>query len=209
MSAAWNKAKRIVKNYNLPLKTVNLILLLLSWTWIVTTSSLSPTISLNIEPIGTFISALVTLVLLEMGSGQDGGLEADRENIKLFIENLPSNGETIQFLSLHGKGDAFADRHLSVLGRFSEEWSVPEREFHDSELEQKRAEIVNLVTSFMDVASVNTWLLNNDMRRVPAEWMYEQPQRWKEVVDQLSSLSREIVIVHKDLIRLARQNLHI
>jgi len=202
--AKLNRVTGFIKEHNLPLKIANFIVVLLSWTWVIQTNQLSPELKLDFEPILTFIGAFISLGYLEMGGKIDDKLEVDRKMAKLLMNELPSDGDTMYFLSAGGMGDSFEAKHLSILSRFVDKWSVPEKEFHDPELEQEKAELLNLIRSFVRVASLNTWDAGNNRQRVPPEWMHEQQKRWKQVVGELDSLSSEITKQHKELFRSVR-----
>ena len=197
-----------IKKHNLLFKGINFFLVLLSWTWVVQTSQLSPTIKFDIEPILTFITTILSLGYLEI-DGRTNKLEADRSLAKLFIQELPSGSDTISFLSESHMGDSFELKHLSILLQFVDDWSIPEREFHNTDLEQKKRELLNLLGSIVDIASHNTWDVGNNRQRVPSEWMYNQPERWEHVVGELSSLSHMITEQHRELIRSLRSILEL
>ena len=107
---------------------------------------ISPTIKFDIEPILTFITTILSLGYLEI-DGRTNKLEADRSLAKLFIQELPSGSDTISFLSESHMGDSFELKHLSILLQFVDDWSIPEREFHNTDLEQKKRELLNLLGS--------------------------------------------------------------
>jgi len=139
---------------------------------------------------------------------QDKALEHDQQIFKELIELLPSNG-VIDFLDKNNMaGFAFRDADLDSIRKFSYEWHVADKEFIDSNLEHFRNSLYEKTNCYLDIISTQTWSLNAsaDLRSVPSEWEFEQPERFKEVVSHLHNTAGEIVEIHQKLVRRAKEH---
>ena len=58
----------------------------------------------------------------------------------------------------------------------------------------------------MRIVRRETWHVGNSMRlkSIPSEWQFENPERFRKIVDSLHILAGEIVDLHRNLIRTAR-----
>lgn len=139
----------------------------------------------------------------QFGPSDDRGVEHDRilfEELKLL---LPTTGP-IRFIGDHNMaGFSFASSRYEPFREFFFEWDVPEREFMDHELEKLRQQLWNAVSKHYDLIATNTFSVgvNADRQSVPAEWEYQQPERFKRVVGELHECAGQIVEIHRKLIR--------
>lgn len=132
--------------------------------------------------------------------------EHDQRLYDEFICLLPSNG-VIHFLEqTNMAGFSFPYSKLTPLREFYDECHQPEREFLNPQLEVIRQALCKKVDSYLNLIKTETFHVERTEGRisVPEEWEYEQPARFKRVVDTLHSLAGEIVEVHRSLIHTAR-----
>lgn len=138
---------------------------------------------------------------------ENKALKHDEELFKELMELLRSNG-VIRFLDQNNMaGFAFKDSQLDPIREFYYEWNVPEKEFIELNLEVIRKSLHEKTEQYLEIIATQTWSLNSnlDFRSVPSEWEFEQPDRFKKVVGQLHDLAGEIVVIHGNLIRSAKQ----
>lgn len=132
--------------------------------------------------------------------------EHDQKLYDQLLELLPSNG-VITFLDQNNMaGFSFQDSKLDPLRTFYYTWSLPEREFIHSDLEVIRKSLWEKTEKYLSVIATETFTSGRsaDRRSVPEEWEFEQPERFDRVVGTLHSLAGEIVDLHGNLIRTAR-----
>jgi hypothetical protein len=116
--------------------------------------------------------------------------------------------DVLDFLREHAMGDAFPDRHIDELVRIRREWDNAQHEFRHPALERQRIEFLSCVQAFSRSVGANTWSLgppNHDHQRVPKEWHWEQPERWKNVVEELDGLATAVFDAREQLIRIGRK----
>lgn len=131
----------------------------------------------------------------------------DKELFQQFLTTLPSTG-SIEFIqSFNFSGFSFPYARLQDLQTFRYDWSNAEHEFLDSEMEQKRAKLLELVYKFLDYIATNTWPTegNTDFSTVPPEWEYDDPDRFNKVVKIIHNLAQQIFELHVDLVRTGRK----
>lgn len=105
-------------------------------------------------------------------------------------------------------GFPFRSSALDPIREFYSEWSAPEREFIDPELEALRQTLWSKCDAYYGTIAHETFPTNHpDFQTVPPEWEIEQPERFERVVKQLHSLAGDIVKLHADLVRTGRAKL--
>lgn len=130
-------------------------------------------------------------------------------DLKLYdelLELLPTSG-IIRFLDQNNMaGFSFPDSALDPLRTFYYEWREPDREFIHPNLENIRKQLWQKADAYLDVIAYQTFSTGNgaDRRSVPEEWEFEQPERFLRVVKSLHDLAGEIVALHGNLMRAAR-----
>lgn len=132
----------------------------------------------------------------------------DNELFDEFLKALPTEG-TIRFLNdANMAGFAFYRSNLDDITKFVYNWDNAEHEFINKKIEKKRNTLMGLIKEYLHYSSLNTWPVKGDLQTVPPEWEIEQPDRFKEVVDNLHRKERLIVECHQDLIRKGKTILH-
>ena len=131
--------------------------------------------------------------------------EYDKKLYDELINLLPNLG-IIDFLRQQNMGDTFIDANLDPLWTFDNEWNCVEREFINTNLDNIRKDIWKKTHEYLLIVSVETWHIGSStkLRAIPSEWQFENPERFKKVVDSLHTLAGEIVDLHCILIRTAR-----
>lgn len=184
-------------------KLINLILLLFATAWF--------SRSLDWEPLLAVLGLFATLITLELKGPEEKQDSPDRQLFQAFLELLPSNGD-IEFIACWSLSQPFTLDQLANLRRFAEQWDLPEYEFHDKKLEQKRKELLNLTRQFLKPAAMNTFREPepnpHDWYRIPPDWEITQPERYKQAKNELDNLADQVVEAHQDFIRTARRRLN-
>ena len=129
--------------------------------------------------------------------------------MKRLLTTLPSQGSISFIKDFNMAGFSFPQKALEHLKEFDWYWGNAEHEFLDSELEEKRKELHDLVGEYLGFMALNTFPLDTDVNRswVPADWEETQHERFWEVVNKLHDMAGRIVELHTDLVRTARDRL--
>lgn len=132
-------------------------------------------------------------------------VEQDRRLRGRLKEVLPT--DAVRSLATWDYAGSFREDLVDDLRRFSHTFNDPALEFMDSELEQLRAQLMQRARSFLAELARNTWSheVHDDVRSVPPEWEYNQPERFEKVVGTLNELSAEIGRTYAELIRIGRR----
>ena len=102
-------------------------------------------------------------------------------------------------------GHSFSTSALDPLFDFESHWNKPEREFINPELEAMRKALWTKVREYCGIIGLETFPTKNPGRNtVPPEWEFENPARFRRVVDSLHSLAGEIVAIHGHFVRKGR-----
>ena len=104
-------------------------------------------------------------------------------------------------------GDMYADNIFYPLQTFSQQWNVPEKNFLDHVIDQKRDDFWKAVKAFCHAKAHNTFIIERGYRGVPPEWAHEQPRRWNDATTELNDLADRMVQAHEELLRTARSRL--
>lgn len=131
--------------------------------------------------------------------------EYDKKLYDELINLLPTSG-IIWFLDQNNMGEVFVDATFDPLRTFNNEWNCVEREFINTNLENIRKDLWKKIDEYLRIVHCETWHVGNSMKlkSIPSEWQFENPQRFRRVVDSLHTLAGEIVDLHHNLIRTAR-----
>ena len=160
------------------------------------------------EPFITGIAFFAGLIGLEFSETKSIKNSPDIKLFNKLIGLLPS-ATLIEFLKNKDFGAAFQNDYLDPLRDFNIYWDNAEHEFMNGKLEKKRKELLLEIDEFLDYLAHNTWPLRNGIQSIPAEWEEDQPERWERTKNELNRLSDRIVIIHQDLVRLAKKELHV
>jgi hypothetical protein len=133
--------------------------------------------------------------------------EADKKILRDLMETVPSNG-SIRFLRENNfAGFSFDRKRLENIEVFLYERDGPEHEFLDSELEMAQKKFRKECNALMEVLSMNTWRTEQGFQSVPQEWEWEQPQRFKDTVNEIHAAAKAVCGTYNELVRLARKKL--
>jgi hypothetical protein len=133
------------------------------------------------------------------------GRKADRALLAKLISLLPSNVGTIEGL----RSSAFTSFRYAVLDplrTFEYDWDNAEYEFHDSEIEAARVELLDAVKDFSTAISLLTVPddAGREMQVVPREWKTGDGSTYLQAVNELGDKGMLVVARHQVLVRLAR-----
>ncbi len=183
------------------LKAINLLALLLSVAWMATNPDWDSAIST--------VGLIATMIGLEVRQEQTRIQHPDIQLFRKFLAALPSDGD-MYYVSHEDMGGPIDMDQLNQLRRFKYDWNNAEHEFIDRDLESKRKILRNLIEEFYSYLGQTTWQVKDTrFQRVPQEWQYEQPERFRQAVDRLNSHADEIFHLHQDLVRTGKKKLHI
>lgn len=156
-----------------------------------------------------FKSALNDMVkewYLSKQKDKELGRHNDQKLLKSFIDLLPSNGDTINFLqSGNIEGCPFPLQFLDPLFSFTTQWDNAEYEFVDKKLESKRKEILRVIKEYLIFSGLNTFPVDKGRNTVPSEWAYKDPERFNTVVKKLYNLAGQAFILHQEIIRIGKK----
>jgi len=139
----------------------------------------------------------------------DKTIKLDQKNFeKIRIELLPQTG-TISFLRGHCFAGVFALDDLKDLHKFEQECKKNDFDFFNPIFESRKLELLKLIEHFTLAIGANTFphfiSSRERMQRVPSEWAYEQPERFKTVVNDLNNTSDLICNKYDEFIWLGRR----
>jgi hypothetical protein len=122
---------------------------------------------------------------------------------------LPWNG-SVRFARVNNfAGFSFALAKLDDFYKFLNQCEDPSREFLDADLEGLRGQLIADIIAFVEVIGTNTFPVERrtDRNSVPAEWEYEQPERFDRVVGELQSRGNKIADCYSTIVRECRRRL--
>ena len=134
--------------------------------------------------------------------------ELDLKLYRKIREILPSDG-SISFIRTNNfAGFSFDWKRMEQLDEFIHESNKPEFKFIDKELEKLRTDLTKNIDEFLSILSVNSFYLkNSDRASVPEDWEIDQPDRFWDVVNQLSERQRNSWDNYSELIIKGREKL--
>jgi hypothetical protein len=131
--------------------------------------------------------------------------KADKKLFTAFSQTWPA-GRCIQFLRHHDFGGSFHGESFHEAEVFRREWNVPQREFLDIRIEEKRKLLFEATDEFLRSLALNTFPLGTHGQfGVPPEWNHEQPERFRKVEEELNRLAGDLAKRYDEFVRLARQ----
>lgn len=136
--------------------------------------------------------------------------ESDLGLFREFLHLLPSSGSSIRLLSEHDFGGTFRSEPLRPIESFIIEWQVPEKRFHDAELESARSIFMqaakrfdNLICRETGPVGVHCLAVVPDRHRGEWNWPPEVDAAVKSVNDSAAAAFE----AHQSLVRLAKVKL--
>lgn len=140
----------------------------------------------------------------------DEVVESDKKVYRMLTIILPWNG-SLHFVRFNNfAGFSFQLDKLDDLYKFEHECENPFFEFIDSDLEGLRASLREHIQVFIHTIAIETFPTHNPGRNaVPEEWEYEQPDRFRHVVNLLHNTAKDACETYDALIKLATRKLGI
>jgi hypothetical protein len=132
-------------------------------------------------------------------------LETDRKLFQKLQTLLPSNG-SIKYFREASLANKVHEEHLKPLEIFSNEWSGPEHEFLDPNLQAKLKLFHERTNIFLDF--IGQYTVSDDRNRQVMS-IDNLHGKYKEKVEESNRKANEMVKAHEDLFRSARKILNI
>lgn len=127
--------------------------------------------------------------------------ERDILLFKEFQSVLPSSG-SIAFLKGFDMAGAFRDDELNDIRNFHVNWGDLEHEFIDETAEKLRSELFDAIDKYYQVIAIETFGTEvSNVRSVPKEWKWKQPERFRRVVLSLIELAQKVIEKHQSLMK--------
>lgn len=138
-------------------------------------------------------------------------IEVDKKLFTEFVELLPSDGLDVKLLEEHDFGNSHHGNEVKALDRFVHTWNNAQKQFLDTELEQKRSNFITKSRHFIYTLANRSYAIGNgeifscvpDAYRNAWDW----PPHVDEQIRELNDLGTELFELHKDLILTARKKL--
>ncbi len=133
----------------------------------------------------------------------------DKALFAKFFEVLPSSGCIELVATFSTSGGLFNRKSLEPLETFLREWGMPERQFLDPEIDQKRERLHTITGKYLLSIYENTSPVNSTPGHcsVSPELKAREPDRFREVVSEIRDLEEQLVAAHRDLVETARRKL--
>ena len=136
--------------------------------------------------------------------------ELDRKVYEEIIKLLPWDG-SIRYLRIHDFRTIFDDEFEISLIVFCSWSDNPAFEFIDTDLESLKIKLLNDIKSFLSILGHNSFHVKTMgekmLYRIPKEWSYELPEKYKKVTDEVNYLGYEICKTYDELIKTCRRRL--
>ena len=104
--------------------------------------------------------------------------EADRRLFNTMIEQL---SEGIDFIREHDLGGSFSTAYLQKLYYFEYIKKNPNYNFLNPKIEKLKKELIQQIIAFKEITLTNTFPINGDIVRIPAEWRDEKPEFYNKI----------------------------
>lgn len=128
---------------------------------------------------------------------------------KIRNELLPQTG-SISFLRHNNfAGFSFNNNIMDDLDNFENECQKSDFEFLNPALEKIKLELLSYVKHFIEQIDNHTFPTNYGRQTVPPEWELNQPERFREVVNNLDETKFQICNKYDELIKMGRRVLQI
>lgn len=126
----------------------------------------------------------------------------DRELLKLFLNILPSDSDSVLFLKEHDMADTAKFSYFQPLNTIREDWNAPDKEFQVKRIEKRKKAFINKLSEFLSLyAKRSSGGANGTISVGPTEreWDAEMYQ----YIEQLNKLANEAYDTYKELVRIA------
>jgi hypothetical protein len=136
--------------------------------------------------------------------------EADKKTLRDLLEIVPSNGP-IRFLRSNNFGGfSFEWRRVDDIERFLYDRNGPDHEFLDSGIEAARKTFRKACRALLVALVTHTFPTHTSgYQAVPDEWELDQPDRFREAVDEIHTAASAVCNTYDELVRLARRKLRV
>ncbi|VVP68497.1 hypothetical protein PS914_00716 [Pseudomonas fluorescens] len=136
----------------------------------------------------------------------------DRELLKKFLNDLPSNGRSILFLRDHDLGGAFNESNTVEIEKFVFNWNCVERKFLGEELEAKRQALWNALNKFSSKLAMGAYDLHGGPMYscIPDQFRgRDWPPHVEEKIEELNALGTHCFNLYSEFVLLARRSLQV
>jgi hypothetical protein len=106
-------------------------------------------------------------------------------------------------------GFSFSLSELVDLKRISSESKKSEFEFFNPKLEKHKIELVKLIDDFNEIIAYQTFVTDRGLQTVPPEWEQTQPERFRQVVNDINKLQDSICSNYDEFLKLGRKILKV
>lgn len=168
------------------------------------------------EPIVVFVLTFASFIAADtndVSGNESSKIDQSHPNdillAKQFLEILPANG-IMRFLKEHDFLGAFKQDKIEAVNRFSYEWSSPEHEFNDAELESLRKTVLEATIEFNNCIAKYTSQNSRGLQAVKVDGhCYDrvQQQRFSEEATRINNAADLVVESHAFFVRAARAKL--
>lgn len=134
------------------------------------------------------------------------GTQADCQTLAKLLEVMAESG-SIDFLRGH---DFYIPFEWSQLDGIHQVllWDGAEHEFIDLDLENLRVTFRTACTAFINCASLNTFVVGDNLQGIPMEWKIEYPGRIDRTLKELHAEANKLCAAYDELVRSARRKLN-
>jgi len=177
------------------LRTLNLIALLAAFAWWGHQGGW--------EPAATSLSLLAAYLYQEFGI-YSGGHTHDQKLYEKFLEEFPSNGSSVRFLSEHDFGSSFLAEKLDDFHRSLDTWQNAEHEFKSKKLNKYLRNLIRKSNDFHEQYLQHVFADPGGVRTMDfKDW--EDREEKLLARDRLNKLGTEVYESHQEMVRQGRQ----
>ena len=157
---------------------------------------------------GSGCGGVRTVSTISCTSGLPGSTDAGRPCSTWHCPRTRNYARSILFIHEHDFGGRFCLEQLYELFNFCDERRNPHFEFIDTTLEHARKDLLEKIEQFSDLIAHNTCPIDTSgYNDVPWEWRSTQPERYKQVIEQLNQLASQIWECYSSLVKMGRTKL--
>ena len=136
-------------------------------------------------------------------------IEHDKELFEKLIEILPTSSHSI-ILVRDESLNMFPSEKLNDFNRVINDLNGSEYSFLDTNLEDERKKLYNLINKFINDIAIKTYPHHNNASYicVPPEWESRNPELYKDTLDTLHTEATELFTVYDEFIKFAKKRLY-
>ncbi len=128
----------------------------------------------------------------------------DKNLLLLLKDKIPTNG-TIGFIrDGNFSGQRFSWDSFKDFEYANDNINNPDIVFIDNEFENLKTALFKNVHDYLTYLASNTFYVDKDHSSIPAEWKYDQPDRFDKVVKTMYDSEKEICKLYDSLIKLGK-----